>query len=272
MDSSGYMPSTKRPRDGCIHRGAFVMSGRNPSLPDERGIRNRIRVRRLRTSGRAILLLDVVDQHAAGAELWRDGPDGLLGDLDPVVRQVVRIAAIVQRHDLALEQVVHRVGLILVRRGALLLRGLEPPAVAVALFPALDPPAVEDREVRDTVRRGLHAAGAGRLERVTWVVHPHIDAGHEVLRKAHLVILDERNASTEPRIPRLKVDLLDELLAALIGRVGLAGEDELDWALRVGQDPGQPIDIAEEQRRALVRRETPGETEREDVRVLERSG
>src|SRR5690606_36789981 len=112
----------------------------------------------------------------------------------------------------------------------------------------------------------------GRLERVTWVVHPHIDAGHEVLRKAHLVILDERNASTEPRIPRLKVDLLDELLAALIGRVGLAGEDELDRALRVGQDPGQPIDLAEEQRRAPVRRETPGETEREDVRVLERSG
>ena len=51
---------------------------------------------------------------------------------------------------------------------------------------------------------------------------------------------------------------LDHALAQRIGRVGLAGEDELHRLSGVGQDVGQPVLVTQDERRPLVAGEPPG--------------
>ena len=65
-------------------------------------------------------------------------------------------------------------------------------------------------------------------------------------------------------------DLLDHLLAGAVGRVGLAGEDDLDRTLLVPQQLRQPLDVGEEQAGPLVRREAAGKADRQDLRVERR--
>ena len=52
-----------------------------------------------------------------------------------------------------------------------------------------------------------------------------------------------------------------------VGRVRLAGEDDLERALGVPQHPGQPVDVGEQQPGPLVGREPAGEADRQDRRV-----
>ena len=111
------------------------------------------------------------------------------------------------------------------------------PFVAVV---GLGPPAVEDREVQAAVEHDLLAAGAAGLERAARVVEPDVDALHQVPADVDVVVLDE-HASCRRTAGRCVScgDLLDQLLAGLVVRVGLAGEDELDRPLRVVDQRGQ---------------------------------
>ena len=114
---------------------------------------------------------------------------------------------------------------------------------------------------------GLHPARAGRLERPARVVEPDVDTRHEVAGDPHVVVLEDEDAAPELLRARAAEDLLDDLLARPVGRVGLAGEDDLDRSLLVPEQPAQPLDVAEEQAGALVGREAAGEPDRQDVRV-----
>ena len=62
-------------------------------------------------------------------------------------------------------------------------------------------------------------------------------------------------------------DLLDQLLAALVGRVRLAGDHELHRTLRVEQQALEALGVAEHQRQPLVRRDAAGEADGEHVGV-----
>ena len=66
-------------------------------------------------------------------------------------------------------------------------------------------------------------------------------------------------------------DLLHQLLAAVVGRVGLAGDDELHGPLGVEQQALQPLGVAQHQRQPLVRRHAAGEADRQHVGVEDRS-
>ena len=55
-----------------------------------------------------------------------------------------------------------------------------------------------------------------------------------------------------------------------VGRVRLAGEDDLERALGVPQHPGQPVDVGEQQPGTLVGREPASEADRQDRRVERR--
>ncbi len=61
--------------------------------------------------------------------------------------------------------------------------------------------------------------------------------------------------------------VLHQLLAAVVGRVRLAGDDELHRALGVEQEAAQPLRVAQHQRQALVRRDAPREADGEHVGV-----
>ena len=58
---------------------------------------------------------------------------------------------------------------------------------------------------------------------------------------------------------------LEDLLARLVERVGLAGEDELDRELRVVDQRGHQLEVAEDEVGALVGGEPPGEADRQGV-------
>ena len=59
--------------------------------------------------------------------------------------------------------------------------------------------------------------------------------------------------------------MLDQVLTRLVGRMGLAGEQELDGTLGVVHDLVQTVEVAEQERSPLVGGETPGEADGEDI-------
>ncbi len=61
-------------------------------------------------------------------------------------------------------------------------------------------------------------------------------------------------------------------LAAVVGRVRLAGDDDLHRPVRVQQDRPQPRRVAQHQGQPLVGRHPPGEPDGQDVRIQDRLG
>ena len=122
--------------------------------------------------------------------------------------------------------------------------------------------------VERAVGRRLHAARAARLERAARRVEPHVDAAHERARDAHVVVLEEDDAPAQPRVAARVDDRANQLLAAVVLRVRLAGEDELHRAApgRRGASCTRSRS-REEQRRALVGGEAAREADRQRVRV-----
>ena len=86
----------------------------------------------------------------------------------------------------------------------------------------------------------------------------------------HVVVLEDEHPAAELGRARPGEDVLDHPLAGPVGRMGLAGEHDLDRPLLVPQQPGQPVHVAEQQAGPLVGREPAGEADRQDVRVERR--
>ena len=77
----------------------------------------------------------------------------------------------------------------------------------------------------------------------------------------HVVVGDEGDTALEARLARECGDLRDQLLAPVVGRMGLAADHDLDGELR------EPVRLLEEERRTLVCGEAAGEADRQPVRV-----
>ena len=69
-------------------------------------------------------------------------------------------------------------------------------------------------------------------ERFARVVQPDVAALHQEVRDVQIVVVDERDAAAEHRIERAPVDLLQMMFADVVGRMRLAGEDDLHRAAR----------------------------------------
>ena len=126
--------------------------------------------------------------------------------------------------------------------------------------------------VRHAVDRRFHPAGAARLERLARVVQPHVAALHEEVRDVQIVVVDEGDASAEQRIERALVDALQMVLADIVGRMRLAGEDDLDRPAGRVEDPRQPLRIVKHEFRPLVAGEAPREADRQRVGFEQRAG
>ena len=83
----------------------------------------------------------------------------------------------------------------------------------------------------------------------------------------HVVVLEDEDAAAELRRAAAGEDRLDHLLAGPVGRVGLAGEDELDRPVGVVDEAGEPVHVGEEERGPLVGGEAAGEADRQDLRI-----
>ena len=163
-----------------------------------------------------------------------------------------------------LEHVVERLGDLLVGRLVLGLADDEAGLVVRRLVP----PAVEHREVQDAVHRGLHAGRAGRLARALGRVQPDVAAGHEGARERHVVVGQEDDAALRaPAAPPPARPSRRNSLPASSRGCALPGEEDLHRAADLVQEVLEPLRLAEEQRRALVRREAAREADRQRPRV-----
>ena len=177
----------------------------------------------------------VVADHPGRQHLRAERLQGVADHLDPAGRQAVGVAVVEPRRDRA-----SRAG-----RRARRPRGRRggpgrstPSAVGIAqpLWPSyhLVPPAVEDRQVEAAVQRRLHArtcrtppagaAGCSARRR-----SPGRASGPSRCRSR----AGRRSGARTLGVVGEPHQLLDQLLAAVVGRVRLAGDDDLDRPLRV---------------------------------------
>ena len=87
-----------------------------------------------------------------------------------------------------------------------------------------------------------------------------------------VVVVDERDAAAERRIDGAAVDLLQVVLAGLVGGMRLAGEHDLHRAAGGVQDAQQPIGVVEDQLGPLVAGEAAREADRQRVGIEQRAG
>src|SRR5215211_435359 len=139
------------------------------------------------------------------------------------------------RHDLVLDDVVERLSLKIIStlgtvsplggRYLPAVRGIEP----------LVPPPVTYRQVRGAVYGRLHPRGAARFIRPEWVVHPYVTTRVQPLGHGDVIVGQENDVLTDRRIVGELHDLLHQRLAALIGRMSLTGDDDLNRPIFVGE-------------------------------------
>ena len=119
----------------------------------------------------------------------------------------------------------------------------------------------------NAVEPRFHATGARRFHRHAGQIHPYINALNQQVCEMHSVVFHERNASLELRIAGELVDILQDLLARIVGGVRLAGEDNLYWAGSVRHQSAQSLDIAKNEIGALVGCEPTREADGERVGI-----
>ena len=119
--------------------------------------------------------------------------------------------------------------------------------------------------MHDAVHGGLLAGRAGGLQRTGRIVQPHVHALNQALGEGDIITRDEDDAAQETVLLGDLDDLFDEVLAHAVGRVRLAGEDELHRALGVVDDGVELVEVAEQQRGTLVGREAAGESDGQHV-------
>ena len=225
---------------------------------------------------RHVQVLHVVADHAVGADERAERAQRLLHAGHPGDRCERTRTFPVERGELGLQQVEEPVGLDL---GAAVLVGhrlgrADGPAVGaggervvVAGREALGPPAVEHRAVERAVEHGLHARGARGLHRPHRCVEPDVGALDEGPGEGHVVVLDEHEAVPHVGLVGERGDLADELLAQVVGGVGLAGEHELHGALGVEHEPLEPLGLRQQERGPLVGGHAAGEADGERLGV-----
>ena len=120
--------------------------------------------------------------------------------------------------------------------------------------------------------RRLHAARAAGFERLARVVEPHVAALHEQVRDVQVVVVDEGDAAAEHRVEGAPEHALQVVLGRVVGRMRLAGEDDLHRrGRRAFSMPGQPLGVVEDQLGALVGGEAARVADGERVGVEHRA-
>ena len=126
--------------------------------------------------------------------------------------------------------------------------------------------------MRHAVEGRFLAAGPTGLLRRAGRVQPDIHAVDEVLRCVQVVLFHKGDVAAEAVVLGEGIDLADEVLAMLVGRVGLAREDDLDRPPGILHQALEAFQVPEQQRRTLVSGEAPREPDRQRIRIQQRTG
>ena len=214
-----------------------------------------------------IELAEIVVHHTLHRETRSDLGHGVLDILDPLGAIALAVLRIIERNDLALEQLVDRSGIQLVLVSLVLVSAVLGQIPTGFLYITLIPPSVFDGEVEHTVHLRFLTRCTGRLKRTGRSVQPDIYTADQALGKTHIVVLQEDDLAQELRHSADLDDTFDQTLTASVCRVSLAGEEELNRVIGVVHQPLQTIQVREEQVSTFVGGETATETDNQVVRV-----
>ena len=85
----------------------------------------------------------------------------------------------------------------------------------------------------------------------------------------HVVVFQERDPALERGVAGELVDALQHFLPRVVGRMRLAGEHDLHRPPGAGEQPAEPVEIAEDEVRALVGGEPAREADGERAGIEE---
>src|SRR5579884_3801576 len=106
-------------------------------------------------------------------------------------------------------------------------------------------PAVTNGQLEAAVVTRLHAAGSAGFEWLARRVDPDIAAGNQHAGRVNVVVRDNCHPTRNARIALQPLkELLEDLLAGFVTRMGLPGDHELNRPFRVAEDRRQPVKIA----------------------------
>src|SRR4029077_3364711 len=108
------------------------------------------------------------------------------------------------------------------------------------------PPAIQKAQARHTIPGSLHAAGAGSFQRILRCVEPQIHTGSKLATKFHVVVVEKNDADgLLERFLGLE-NVPDDVLAAGVAWMGLAGINDLERSNVLGDLP-QAVEVAQDQ-------------------------
>src|SRR4029077_658102 len=109
------------------------------------------------------------------------------------------------------------------------------------------------------------------LQRHSRQIEPDVDAGDQALCQVELVVLQKRDPALEARILGSRKHALQHAFAGLVGRMGLAREDDLHGTSRIGQQTPKPLRIAQQEIGPFVSCKPAGKSKRQDRGRWQRS-
>ena len=134
---------------------------------------------------------------------------------------------------------------------------------------ALDPPAIKDTEVGNTVESGFHPAGTRGFEGAHGVVEPQIDAGDKLGRGFHIVIFQINQGDGSTHLFGLLDNALDDFFPFVVLGVGFAAEDKLEFPRTHIE---QTLQVTEDQVAAFVGGSAAGKTDGQQIRIKQGAG
>src|SRR6185369_3336206 len=205
-----------------------------------------------RAGGRCIEKRRVIGHHAIGVVAVTEARQRHLHVGEPCARDAAVVALEVERYDLVLEHVEHRGGVALVLDRRIDVHGAVADGETDAGIPRFVPPPVERRAVERRIEHGFHAAGAARFERTARNVEPQVAARQHHAADALAVAFHEHDAMLEAVLAGEREHSLDDSLGRLVGRMGLAGNQELHGTSVGEHQRAGTLEIAERKQRAFV--------------------
>ena len=219
---------------------------------------------------RRVILVDVVREHAVGSEVAGHLRNGVLDIADPLgaaARGTVYV--VVGRSNVVLQNLVNGGGVQFVLEVVVVVGLFNGKSPAGAFLVAFHPPAIQHGEVHGAVHGRFFAGSTGGLLRTGRIVHPHIHALDHALSQRNIVAGHKHDLADETGILGNIHNLLDQVLTGFIGRMGLTREEELHRLGGIVHNLVQTVQVAEQQRSALIRGKTTGEADGKDI-VAER--
>ena len=150
---------------------------------------------------------------------------------DPLTRQVVFSAIIIQWNDFFFEYVIEvgDIQLILIVMIFIIIIITNRPAIKSVV--SFTPPAIEYREIQHAVDGGFFAGSAGGFVGTARGIQPDINTLNKIASHIHIVIFQENQTAAVFGFFDGPVDFLNKHLAGVIIGVGFACEDDLHRAV-----------------------------------------